>query len=72
MQDQWTGKIGDKDPVDVCEIGTLPRPTGTVVPVRFLLYFNPSILYDCLHVCLNVSLILMLVYSSVCPDDSSF
>ena len=37
IQDQWTGKIGDKDPVDVCEIGTLPRPTGTVMPVRFLL-----------------------------------
>ena len=34
MKDQWTGKIGDKDPVDVCEIGTLPRPTGTVMPVR--------------------------------------
>ena len=38
IQDQWTGKIGDKDPVDVCEIGTLPRPTGTVMPVRFLSY----------------------------------
>ena len=36
MKDQWTGKIGDKDPVDVCEIGTLPRPTGTVMPVRSL------------------------------------
>ena len=35
MQDQWTGLIGDKDPVDVCEIGTLPRPSGTVLPVRF-------------------------------------
>ena len=35
MQDQWTGLIGDKDPVDVCEIGSLPRPSGTVLPVRF-------------------------------------
>ena len=35
MQDQWTDLIGDKDPVDVCEIGSLPRPSGTVLPVRF-------------------------------------
>ena len=28
--------------------------------------------FDCLHVCLNVSLKLMIVYSSVCPDVSSF
>ena len=35
MQDQWTDLIGDKDPVDVCEIGSLPRPSGTVLSVRF-------------------------------------
>jgi len=35
-KDQWTDLIGDKDPVDVCEIGSLPRPSGTVLSVRLL------------------------------------
>lgn len=33
-EDQWTGLKGDKDPIDVCEIGSSPLPTGSVVPVK--------------------------------------
>ena len=32
--DPWTGKLGDRDPIDVCELGSNPLPTGTVVPVK--------------------------------------
>jgi len=35
-QDRWTNLRGDKDPVDVCEVGEMPVPTGTVLPVRVL------------------------------------
>jgi len=35
-EDEWTGLRGDKDPIDVCEIGSFPVPTGTVLPVRIL------------------------------------
>jgi len=35
-KDTWTGQRGDKDPLDVCEVGSLPVPTGTVLPVRVL------------------------------------
>ena len=30
------GQKGDKDPIDICEIGSLPIATGTVVEVRVL------------------------------------
>eukprot|EP00092_Neocalanus_flemingeri_P044439 GFUD01049285.1.p1 GENE.GFUD01049285.1~~GFUD01049285.1.p1 ORF type:complete len:348 (-),score=95.20 GFUD01049285.1:43-1086(-) len=33
-EDEWTGLKGDKDPIDVCEIGSKPEPTGTVLPVK--------------------------------------
>ena len=36
MEDAWTGLNGDKDPIDVCEVGSSPFPTGAVVPVRVL------------------------------------
>ena len=32
--DPWTGLDGDKDPIDVCEIGSNTIPSGTVVPVK--------------------------------------
>jgi len=35
-EDPWTGQKGDKDPIDICEIGSLPIATGTVVEVRVL------------------------------------
>jgi len=35
-EDEWTGFRGDKDPIDVCEIGSKPVPTGTVLPVKIL------------------------------------
>jgi len=35
-KDPWTGLDGDKDPIDVCEIGSNPIQTGTVVPVKVL------------------------------------
>ena len=34
--DPWTGIPGDRDPLDACEVGTTPVPTGTVVQVRVL------------------------------------
>ena len=34
--DPWTNLPGDRDPIDVCEIGSNPFPTGSVVPVRVL------------------------------------
>ena len=36
VEDVWTGLSGDKDPIDVCEVGSSPFPTGSVVPVRVL------------------------------------
>ena len=36
LEDIWTGLNGDKDPIDVCEVGSNPFPTGSVVPVRVL------------------------------------
>ena len=38
-EDEWTGLRGDKDPIDVCEIGSFPVPTGTVLPVRVSIAF---------------------------------
>jgi len=35
-EDEWTGLKGDKDPIDVCEVGSKPVPTGTVLPVKIL------------------------------------
>merc|ERR1711923_126139 len=35
-KDPWTGLDGDKDPIDVCEIGSNSITTGTVVPVKVL------------------------------------
>jgi len=35
-KDEWTGFLGDKDPIDVCELGSKPVPTGTVLPVKVL------------------------------------
>jgi len=35
-KDEWTGLKGDKDPIDVCEVGSKPVPTGTVLPVKIL------------------------------------
>ena len=35
-RDPWTKLRGDKDPIDVCELGTAPINTGSVVPVRVL------------------------------------
>lgn len=35
-KDPWLGQRGDKDPLDVCEVGSSPVPTGTVLPVRVL------------------------------------
>ena len=32
--DEWTGLKGDKDPIDVCEVGSKPVATGTVLPVK--------------------------------------
>ena len=34
--DEWTGLKGDKDPIDVCEVGSKPVATGTVPPVKVL------------------------------------
>jgi len=34
--DSWTGLHGDKDPLDVCEVGSKPRETGSVISVRVL------------------------------------
>ena len=33
-RDEWTGLAGDRDPLDVCEIGSRPVPTGTVMAVK--------------------------------------
>jgi len=35
-EDEWTGLKGDKDPIDVCEVGSKPVATGTVLPVKVL------------------------------------
>eukprot|EP00092_Neocalanus_flemingeri_P023595 GFUD01025587.1.p1 GENE.GFUD01025587.1~~GFUD01025587.1.p1 ORF type:complete len:300 (+),score=70.77 GFUD01025587.1:235-1134(+) len=35
-EDPWTGQKGDRDPIDVCEVGPMPIPTGSVVEVRVL------------------------------------
>lgn len=35
-KDRWTGLLGDGDPIDVCDISSLPRPTGSVYPVKVL------------------------------------
>ena len=35
-EDPWTGLRGDRDPLDVCELGTDPLPTGSVVPVKVI------------------------------------
>jgi len=35
-RDQWTNLRGDKDPLDVCEVGTRSVASGTVLPVRVL------------------------------------
>jgi len=35
-RDQWTTLRGDKDPLDVCEVGTQSVASGTVLPVRVL------------------------------------
>ena len=32
--DPWTGLSGDKDPIDVCEVGTQVFETGDVVKVK--------------------------------------
>ena len=32
--DIWTGLPGDQDPIDVCEVGSKPVATGTVLPVK--------------------------------------
>ena len=32
--DPWTGLLGDRDPLDVCELGSKPLTTGTVLPVK--------------------------------------
>ena len=37
-QDPWTGLLGDRDPIDVCELGSNPLPTGTVLPVKVNTY----------------------------------
>jgi len=34
--DSWTGLHGDKDPLDVCEVGSKPHQTGSVLSVRVL------------------------------------
>jgi len=34
--DQWTNYKGDKDPIDVCEIGSKIQPTGAVIQVKVL------------------------------------
>ena len=38
--DPWTGLAGDKDPIDVCEIGSNTIPSGTVVPVKVFYLVN--------------------------------
>lgn len=35
-QDPLTGLLGDRDPLDVCDVGSRVWPTGTVLPVRVL------------------------------------
>jgi len=35
-EDEWTGLKGDKDPIDVCEVGRKALETGTVLPVKVL------------------------------------
>jgi len=35
-KDAWTGLLGDGDPIDVCDISSLPRPTGSVYRVKVL------------------------------------
>jgi len=33
-EDEWTGLKGDKDPIDVCEIGSKAVASGSVLPVK--------------------------------------
>ena len=42
-EDEWTGLKGDKDPIDVCEVGSMPVSTGTVLPVKVILQIFPSV-----------------------------
>ena len=35
-KDAWTGLLGDGDPIDVCDISSLPRPTGSLYQVKVL------------------------------------
>lgn len=35
-KDAWTGLLGDGDPIDVCDISSTPRPTGSVYAVKVL------------------------------------
>jgi inorganic pyrophosphatase len=35
-KDAWTGLGGDGDPLDLCDISTTPRPTGSVYQVKVL------------------------------------
>jgi len=36
QEDEWTGLKGDRDPIDVCEVGRKALDTGTVIPVKVL------------------------------------
>jgi inorganic pyrophosphatase len=35
-KDAWTGLLGDGDPIDVCDISSTPRPSGSVYRVKVL------------------------------------
>jgi inorganic pyrophosphatase len=35
-KDTWTGLLGDGDPIDVCDISSTPRPTGSVYSVKVI------------------------------------
>ena len=43
--DQWTGLMGDKDPIDVCELGSNPLSTGAVVQVKVNINYYASCLF---------------------------
>ena len=34
QEDEWTVLKGDRDPIDVCEVGRKALDTGTVIPVK--------------------------------------
>ena len=40
--DPWTGLLGDRDPLDVCELGSKPLATGTVLPVKVNIVHMPG------------------------------